>query len=594
MIDRRQLLAGTAAVATLGLLGRGVAQSALVPASPLPPIDLPAPIVDIHCHIFNASDLPVYGFLRQAVFEIFDGQVQVGGGTATSCGSHGSGNLLTRPVKEAAAELMRGMMQNAITAAEEAVDLASGLATAGPGQGSIADDLGSYFGAGSRMQAAAVEEPSDYLSAEQRREIRTLIDSEGRETLARIILEEAGDPQPAAGSRAIVLRPASIAEGVASGTGFISRHLRWSKRMVDSRLAHAVEIARIYDMPSARVRLFTPALIDYSYWLNDHPKSNLQSQIDVMEQVSLHTVRTGRAKFHGYMAFDPLRDVHEAGRALSLVQHAVRDRGFVGVKMYPPMGFKPLANAGDGSLRFPKHALRSLSASQLAAALDERLLALYAWCAAEGVPILSHAANSNGSGPCYAERADIGNWFAVVAHPLARNLRLCLAHIGNFDAARDASGKLDLNALSNSWEWHFGKLTTLPSASNVYADVSYFSELLDGNQSGNINALKQAFARLIKTFPAVTDRLVYGSDWIMIDREQNREAHLKAVYWFLSDVFALAGVADPRAALIKVFSTNALRFLGLGPDEQARKRLITFYQKHNLRNATGLLDEFNI
>ncbi len=590
MIDRRQLLAGSAAVASLGFVSRGFAEPALAPAAPLPPIDLPAPVVDIHCHIFNSSDLPVYGFLRQAVFEIYDDQAQVGGGASRKCDNNGTTSSLGRWLKEAAADAMRDSMRNAVAAAREAVDLASGLAVAGPPQSSITDDLERYFGA--KPKLATAEPPSNYLTEEQRREIRTMIDKEGREALARQILQETGDPNPSDGSRAFKLRAAGIGDSVCHSSGFISRHLCWAKRMTAARIEHANEIARIYDTPSARVRLFTPALIDYSRWLNDEPVSDLKSQVDAMEQVALHTIRTGKAKFHGYIAFDPLRDVHEGGQALALAQHAVRDRGFMGVKMYPPMGFKPLANAGDSNMTFPKHALRGLAPGQLALALDQRLVALYAWCAAEGVPILSHAANSNGSGPCYAERADIANWLAVVAHPAAKDIRLCLAHIGSFDAARDKNGKINFNALEQSWEWHFGKLVGLPNARNVYADLSYFSELLKSGQSRDIAALKQAFATLIKTFPGITDKLIYGSDWIMLDRELKKEEHLKAVYWFLSDVFRLAQVPDPRAALIKVFSTNALRFLGLGPNDQTRRRLTDFYRKHNLPNADRLLDEF--
>jgi predicted TIM-barrel fold metal-dependent hydrolase len=263
------------------------------------------------------------------------------------------------------------------------------------------------------------------------------------------------------------------------------------------------------------------------------------------------------------------------------------------------MGFKPLGNAGDGDLAYPQHALRGLSAGQLALRLDQRLVELYKWCAEKGVPILSHAANSNGSGPCYAERADTANWLAVVAHPVAKEIRLCLAHIGSFDAARDRNKKINVNALQQSWEWHFGKLIQLPNAKNVYADLSYFSELLKSPRDEDFNALKQAFATLIRKFPNVTDRLIYGSDWIMLDRELKKEEHLKAVYWFLHDVFRLAQVPDPRGALIKVFSTNALKFLGLGKNErgkndQTRERLLAFYRKYNLRDADRLLDEFVI
>jgi predicted TIM-barrel fold metal-dependent hydrolase len=594
MINRRELLAGAAATVTLAIAARGIGLPALA-AESLPPVFLDAPIIDIHCHIFNAADLPVYGFLRQAVFEIYDGQAQVSYYPPRICRQAGTTSSLGRAVREALADMLRKSMNNAVPAAKEAADLKSRFAVAAPQPTtSIADDLERYFGATPQLEAAGP--PSTYLDAEQRQEIDTLIKTEGREQLAKLLLEETGDPNPADGSTAFKLRAASVADRMCTSTGIVPRHICWAKRMTASRAEHAAEIARLYDTPTARVRLFTPALVDYSRWLNDAPQSDLKSQIDAMEQVALHTIRAGRAKFHGYIAFDPLRDVQDGGRALALAQHAVRKRGFVGVKLYPPMGFKPIANASDPTLTFPKHTLRGLTASQLAFALDVRLRELYRWCADEGVPILSHAANSNGAGPCYGERADIANWLAVIAPPQNKDIRLCLAHIGSFDAARAVDGKLNPNdsvGLSRSWEWHFGRLTQHANARNVYADLSYFSELLKGD-SNEIHELKQAFATFIKTFPGIIDRLIYGSDWIMLDRELKKEEHLKAVYWFLSDVFAMAAIADTKAALVKVFSTNGMKFLGLSAGDETRARLIAFYRRHNLPHAGKLLDEFAI
>ena len=115
--------------------------------------------------------------------------------------------------------------------------------------------------------------------------------------------------------------------------------------------------------------------------------------------------------------------------------------------MYPPMGFKPLGNQGDASLRYPAHALQKLQGdktasgtpAQLGADLDARLSALYAWCAAEGVPIMAHAADSNGAGPCFSKRADTANWAPVVgdgAHAGYKDIRVRLAHFGSFNAAQ--------------------------------------------------------------------------------------------------------------------------------------------------------------
>ncbi len=57
-IDRRQFL-GAMGVGLGGLGLSGCIQG------PIPlPGNIPGPIIDAHCHVFNASDLPVAGFLE--------------------------------------------------------------------------------------------------------------------------------------------------------------------------------------------------------------------------------------------------------------------------------------------------------------------------------------------------------------------------------------------------------------------------------------------------------------------------------------------------------------------------------------------------
>lgn len=583
MIDRRQLMSAVSA----GVLG-AVALRALPGislAAPLPDIDLAAPVVDIHCHVFNSADLPVYGFLKSAVFEVYDDQQQVGTTAQAPCAVAGQQFPLSRFGLKMLAIFLDGVMGNAIAAGEEAGQLASGLVPAGPAGTPLAADLQDFFGPPPEFQPAGPKTRKQKLIE---REFTPEQAAAAREELRVQIAKDSGaDPAFAPAGSATALT------GEASES-FTGRHINWAKRMASSRFKHAQEISKIY---SPKVRLFTPALVDYSKWLDDEPASNLKTQVDAMEQISLRAARAGGARFHGYIAFDPLRDVHENGAALRLVQTAVAQRGFIGAKLYPPMGFKPLANASDPSMTFPKHALTlpggaTLTASGLAFALDRRLADLYAWCEREGVPILAHAADSRGAGPCYSARANTSNWLPVVAR--FKNLRVCLAHLGSFDVARDSAGRLDIGKLEQSWEWRFGKLIS-QDAPNVCADLSYFHEVLSGDEAG-IAATKAAFVKLLRAFPAMTDRLIYGSDWIMLDREAKREEHLKAVYWFMAGVLKQITPEDAKvkAMLANIFSKNAIRFLGLEPSGKTAGRLIAFYGRHAMPNADRMLDEFRI
>ena len=71
-------------------------------------------------------------------------------------------------------------------------------------------------------------------------------------------------------------------------------------------------------------------------------------------------------------------------------------RGFLGVKLYSPMGFKPMGNAAQ-DVTFPAYA--SQSEPGFGAALDKALDALYAWCEANEVPILAHTPTANRRAP---------------------------------------------------------------------------------------------------------------------------------------------------------------------------------------------------
>lgn len=586
MIDRRQLMMSAAAAAAAGGIAYRLSPWAAAAAA-LPEIDLAAPVVDVHCHIFNSADLPVFGFVKQSVFQIYGDQQQVGGVGAPPCRERGQDFPLSAGPLTVFAMLLDRAMSNALDAAAEADELSTGIAAADPGATSMASDLQTIFGPEPDIAPAG---PKSRLQVLIEQEFRTHQEYEAaREALEQQIARDSGaDPSVAADD----VQAAFL--GAASDS-FTGRHMNWAKRMITRRAKHASEIATMY---SGKVRLFTPALIDYSKWLNDEPKSDLKSQIAVMEQISAQAASSRGAKFHGFIAFDPLRDVHERGAALSLVKEAVTTRGFLGVKLYPPMGFKPIANASDPALTFPAHALttadgRRFNAAGLAFALDERLRALYQWCQQNDVPVLSHAANSQGAGPCYGERANTANWRPVAA--AFPSIRLCLAHVGSFDAAREANGRLNpANSarLEASWEWSFGRLVT-DGAPNIYGDLSYFHELLISGEADR-EAMKAAFVKLLQTFPALVDRLIYGSDWLMLDREPDREEHLKAVFWFMAEVLEAASLspADARTALKKMFATNAVRFLGLEADKPTGRRLTAFYGRVGVANPERVLDEF--
>jgi hypothetical protein len=107
----------------------------------------------------------------------------------------------------------------------------------------------------------------------------------------------------------------------------------------------------------SRIVLMTPAIVDFSKWLEDEDQLSIEAQVDVMARIAC---RRDGPRVHGFVGFDPLRqalyDHHQRKPTdkdpMAVVRGAIEvarildgtltktTGGFVGVKLYPPMGFR--------------------------------------------------------------------------------------------------------------------------------------------------------------------------------------------------------------------------------------------------------------
>ena len=106
----------------------------------------------------------------------------------------------------------------------------------------------------------------------------------------------------------------------------------------------------------SRIVLMTPAIVDFCKWLEDDDQLGIQDQVEVLARIAC---RKDGPRIHGFVGFDPLRhalyDHHKASAAdadpMAVVRRAIEVNhialsnsakvtgGFIGVKLYPPMGF---------------------------------------------------------------------------------------------------------------------------------------------------------------------------------------------------------------------------------------------------------------
>lgn len=308
-------------------------------------------------------------------------------------------------------------------------------------------------------------------------------------------------------------------------------------------------------------------LVDYVWWLDDRPRSGS----DAAAQEAFWAVAgreaaamTQPVRLATFAGFCPLRAAIER----QLRQPASLDRqlaaigrgDLAGLKVYPPMGFRPSGNAGltfAGWAGPGRDAAAKWAATgavrPLGEALDEALETAFARCAAAGVPILAHAGPGNSAGRGFGDRANPRHWAPVLQR---HRLRLLLGHLVNdaaaFVAAVDCNGpQADVWALTAARD--LLAADSDPARGQAWGDLSYMPELI-----GDADFTRRFFVALRAVFaPRDRDltRIVHGSDWIMLGREPRNSAFAGAV---------LAGMQAAEftdTQIDNIMARNTLRFL---------------------------------
>lgn len=502
--------------------------------------------IDVHCHVFNASDLSVGGFVRRVVFEDYTDQVPLASLRPPSF------------VSALIATLVRFLTTDVITAQDELSSIRSGAASLAPpfdpyspaAQDALAKALGEVLG-----QPAAASPQSDVS-------LRGVeLTQADIELFADGVRQEL--QQTPATSKALIAASdfKSMAAGLFGSFGMIGRNVRWAAWLRGPRLDNVKRLIDLYENDG--VKLFTPALVDFARWLDEDPRSDFASQVLLMEEIQKIMAANNGSLVHCFAPFDPWQQIVDESEgktetSLSIAQDAVENRGFVGVKLYPPMGFLPADNETGGLTYPPGHTQIAVFGKKLDAALER----LYAWAEPNQVPVMAHATDSNGAGPDYAKRAHPDHWIEVLTrHPA---LRLNLAHFGGFDERSET-----LN-----WETTVGQ--NLQRFPNLYADMAFLSEALPITDAATRRHVAANIERFAHKYDTEKRRLLYGSDWIMLGRESDHNRYFSQV----QNLMAQAGFSPVDWEHIT--RDNAIAFLGLSSGSAARTRLEGWYQRNNL------------
>jgi len=251
----------------------------------------------------------------------------------------------------------------------------------------------------------------------------------------------------------------------------------------------------------------------------------------------MHTLRRAYpARIFGFSAFDPRRDDWRARAEDSL------DKGFVGFKFYPAMGYKPAGNDSTTQAR-----------------IDD----FFDFCVAKDAAVFAHC-TPQGFQTRRKEGANAHpkHWRAVLENPRWSDLRLCLGHAGGGRMKNGDVASAGWMAESEA-EWNdadnFARVVTelCVRYPNVYCEIGYITELFEDDKLEVFVANMERARKATKGQPHdLLDKMAYGSDWHMPSMADKTREYLNVFLGIMNrEVYS--------NHLDQFFWKNACRFLKL-------------------------------
>jgi hypothetical protein len=320
-----------------------------------------------------------------------------------------------------------------------------------------------------------------------------------------------------------------------------------------------------------RIQLYVPLMIDYEYWFKNTPDNLIEEQIMHMHN---HIIIPYRGLIHSFVSFDPARELAfrkgmknpdgepEVFGSLSLVKDAIEYMGYIGVKLYNAMGYKPFNNAlvDDKRRKIALHKRKYVFKGE---EYDDVLSQLYDYCVENEVPITTHC-GMEGSESYHDASFDFGHallWRDVLDQERWAKLSLNLAHFG-WNKTQGHHGP-------RSWVKDICRM--LDRYENLYTDVSHHEVISKDKE------FKKAYHELISEFSYIKKKLLFGIDWHVIKRVKGFENFKNSYISILkqNSLFTQSDIDD-------FLGRNAIRFLGLDKNGKARKRLRKFYREYSI------------
>lgn len=238
-------------------------------------------------------------------------------------------------------------------------------------------------------------------------------------------------------------------------------------------------------------------------------------------------------KLLGFTAFNPLNE-----NAMTSFQEGIA-AGNIGVKFYPPMGYKPINN--------------------LDPVVEERVNNFFSYCQSEKIPIFTHCTPQGFQAKKgYGLNCDPKNWRNVLRkYP---NLRICFGHAGGGDPKIRNHNFHGWYSNPRQWlsEDCYARIVVelCQEYEFAYCEVGHLRKII----SNKHHERDRFFQNLIDNFNngkfPLKNKICFGTDWDMIGmiNEQNK------YYELLVDMFQDSHL---RGNIEGFFSQNFINFLSI-------------------------------
>jgi predicted TIM-barrel fold metal-dependent hydrolase len=309
-------------------------------------------------------------------------------------------------------------------------------------------------------------------------------------------------------------------------------------------------------------------MMDVDYFFNHPGDLKFKSSFDFVEKqipYMAELIRQYEGKLIGFVAFNPMRP-----NCMEIVEDAINKHGFKGIKIYPPMGYKPHYDV-------PKNDFEKT--------VKEKTTLLYEYCITKDIPLYTHTNNSGfEANPQDSPEFALGDlwpsgycanpkyWYQVLKQ--YEKLRLNLGHAGGthgWFAPPQATDHTDAELIdythiadkseiqASDWNKSHAAMAfkLCEKFENVYCDFSFLDDMV--NTDGTLDKAKSDIFRdrlveLLKSSKRFSKKIMYGSDWHMLLKEGKNAVYYKAYQTFFSDPLLQPYAKD-------FFEDNAKRYL---------------------------------